>query len=513
MGADVVIVGAGSSGATLAARLSEDHSRSVILLESGPSYRSSETPPIIRRRWPLSVVRDDSPYQWGQARVRLVPDQPEQPYAQGRGTGGGSAINALAAIRGTPQDYDGWAAAGCRGWSWPEVLPAFRRLERDVQFGDREHHGADGPIPIFRPPVDSWGAVAIALFDAAQGIGFPDAPDHNDPVSSGISPLAFNVDDGVRVSTNDAYLEPARSRPNLDIRGSTDVSRVLIEGGRATGVETLDGEVVGADEIVLCAGAIQSPALLLRSGIGDPDQLRMLGIDAHADLRGVGGNLSDHPLANFILAVRPGARTGDYPLACYLRCAVGDDDGPNNTVITGYELPASPGARLLAHMWAKAAVVHSRGRVTVRSDDPTTYPVVEFNMLSDRRDLVRLREATRLIAKLLTQPAFDAHIERAYRVVGGPFIRGSASLEPLDPSASDADIEAWLRSACGTIWHPAGTCAMGSTTSDDTVVTPDCRVRGIDGLRVVDASVMPSLPRANPNLTCIMLAEHISATW
>lgn len=516
-GFDVVVVGAGSSGAALAARLSEDESRSVVLLEAGPAYSSAETPPFIRRRsGGIGTVREDSPYQWGRACVRLSEGQVEQPYAQGRGVGGSSAINALAAIRGTPEDYDGWASAGCQGWSWDEVLPAFCRLERDVQFGDSDHHGAAGPVPIFRAPLDEWGSAAVALRESAQDLDYGWADDHNDPTSTGVSPVAFNVEDDERVSTNDAYLEPARTRLNLVIRGGAEVGRVVIEDGRATGVELVGGEVVAGDEVVLCGGAIQSPAVLLRSGVGPARALRALGIGVQADRPGVGQNLVDHPMADLVLRLRDDCPPGGvYPFACYLRCETGDGDGVNNTIITAWNLPSAPDGTQLGGMWAKAGVVHSRGRVALRSVDPAEYPVVDFEMLSDRRDLVRLRGATRVMARLLKQPAFRAVVEGAFRVMGASPRSGGGGgrWEPLDAIARDDELDAWLLASCGTIWHPAGTCAMGSAEATASVVTPDCRVIGIDGLRVVDASIMPTLPRANPNLTCIMLAEHAATRW
>lgn len=485
---DYVIVGGGSAGCVLAARLTENPSTRVLLLEAGPDWRSLDAPVEVRALNPALVIGQEKfdEFQWPDLVASRVDGQPRRLLWRGRGLGGSSTINGIIAIRPVPDDWNRWNQPG---WSHDEVLPALCRLEADSDFGNEPYHGATGPLPVLRLPQQEWGPVDSALLDAALAVGHGPCADHNAPIGTGVGPYAINADPATRerVTANDAWLEPARDRPNLTVWGDVTVDKVVLAGTRAVGVRARVGgewRDVEAGEVLLCAGAVHSPAILLRSGIGPAAGLA------------VGEGLADHANTFLFLDYVEGAEPPsklDRHTNCCLRYSSGlADAGENDMMIVSMNHSVRGAGGLLVG-WVNQSF--SRGRLRLASADPAVHPVIDEAMLSHPGDLVRLRDGFRRMVELASQPAFDRIVARV-----AIDLRGTPP-ETLD---NDAALDRFLLAHASDAQHICGTAAMG------TVVDAECRVYGYDGLRVIDASVFPEVPRANTHLMVLAVAEHMS---
>lgn len=506
---DAIVVGAGSAGAIVASRLSEDPARSVLLLEAGPDYAGIDNlPPKIR--WGYTTAADMTPsdHDWGLVGTATQVAGPLAVF-RGKVVGGSSATNGQIFLRGIPEDFDAWAAAGNDLWSFERVLPYYRRLERDLDFGDRPYHGADGPIPVRRFARDAWLRSQVAFVEACQDAGFQSCPDLNAPAAEGVGPIPLNNDEGIRWGTHLGYVDPVRHRLNLTIRARCVAHRILFDGRRAVGVIVASGgalQTVYGDEIILCAGAVGSPHLLMLSGIGPPDQLQAAGVPAVHALPGVGQNLRDHPYVGALWRPRFG-----YPMhpdlpryQMALRATAPGSTHRNDVQIlmisyaTGRVDRGGDGRTPVGvAIQPVLNLATSRGEIRLRSDDASVQPAIDFNLLSTASDRERLRGALRLAVRLGGHPAFAG-------ILGDRIAPGDV------PLGSDAALDAWMLRHVVHTNHMCGTCKMGPAADPLAVVDQRGRVHGLERLRVADCSVMPDCVRANTNATAMMIGERMA---
>lgn len=546
-GADVIVVGGGSAGAVMAARLSENAGTRVVLIEAGQDTPPGSVPADIADTFPTSFFNRDYFRVNQTAAMRL--GEPQRPFLQPKVMGGGSSVMGMISLRGLPSDYARWEAMGATGWGWGDVEPAYRALTNDLDRDVREQN-QPGPYVVRRVPRAVWPRYMHGLEAAAGRRGLPSIADVYATAGDGFFPLPMAHDD-TRSTTARCYLDAGvRARPNLAIIAGAEVEQVLLDGARATGVRLSRGgvsETILGRQVVVSAGAINSPALLQRSGIGDAAALQRIGVQPLIDRPAVGRNYQNHVMLHFALTLEPHSRlrpdqrhyvmTGVRASSGLTGCPAGD----LFIFMIGRVAPKAFGTR----MGMVAVALNqplSRGSVMITSPALGVAPVVEQAHLSASQDRARMLIATRLAEGLILDPEVRACYREAYllpreaplRLINGTGLIGAAKAlgaagvlsapavvrkavlaRALAPGRMVADRDTHLPladdeilAACGTMFHPSGTCRMGAPANAETVVDTECRFVGVEGLRVVDASVMPCLPSANTNLPTIMIAER-----
>ena len=498
-----VVVGGGSAGAILGARLSEDPTLNVIVLEAGPDYESEDATP----RDLLDAKNLGGPtHQWGYLSVPI--EGRTMPYPRGKVVGGTGAINAAAILWPRPSDFEAWADIGLSDWAWDKVRSHFTRLEADPNC-QGNHHGRTGPIPIERYDRSELIPIQRAFYDGCVAEGFAKVDDQNDLTSSGVGPFPMNRRGDTRISTVFTHLNEARARDNFTLQCNRTVDRLVLDGSRVTGVRLSDGTIQGADVVTLCAGAIGTPCILMRSGIGPAADLEKLGIRVEIDLPGVGARIWDHAAVPIRLVPLEG------------ECVIGRD--PRMQIMARFTAPGSSvkddmqlvmtshldltgaqqlideaGVNVVAALRVALMLPNGHGRLTLSGSGVEAPPKIDLNYCSDAEDERRLMEGTRLGWKILSsEPMAGAYV----RVAG-----------LSDNIVKDDDaLRAYIRANIGTYCHASGTVPIGPEGDELAALDQRCKVRGTSNLFVADASVFPRIPSAIPHLTVMMVAERVAS--
>ena len=521
---DYIIVGAGSAGCVLAKNLTEDGRHSVLLIEAGPKNNA------LSLKIPAAVLKNlqSTKYNWA------YQGEPEPElggrmitHDRGKTLGGSSSINGLCFIRGHALDFEGWRQSGCEGWGYADVLPYFKRLE-NYSGGENEYRGGDGPLAVHRPKPQN--PLYKAFIDAGRDAGYQTTDDICGYRQEGFGVFDMSIENGERNSTAKAYLDPARPRQNLTVITDTQVQKIIFNGKEATGIsyKTTNGAIIKVDalkEVILSAGAVGSPQLLMLSGVGPASHLKDHGITIIADMPGVGQNLNDHP--DFVLKYRclkpvsiwPQTRlvrrtfagirwllrrdgicaSNQFEAVACVRSAAGVEYPDIQLTIS----PAAVDDQTWKPIPEHAFQIHvglmrgfSRGNITLRNADPASPPRILANYLKDPRDRDLLRKGIRIVREIVNQPSFKPYCgDEMYPGVG---------------SQSDDDLDTCIEEKLNTQWHLSGTARMGSSNNQEAVVDPHGKVHGLSRIRIVDASIMPAATNGNTNSPTIMIAEKLS---
>ena len=514
---DVVIIGGGAAGSVLASRLAANAQTSVLLLEAGPDYPDpTQIPDEIKFGHTRFAESPDSQHNWA-LRGTITEEQGAIHVAQGKVIGGGSSINGQAMQRGFPEDFDAWAALGNEAWSYDKILPYFRKSEHDLDVQD-DCHGADGPIPVRRRQAGPCPAIQQAFHTACVQAGFGTTEDTQGLHPAGLRVPPSNNLDGMRMSVAITYLQPIRHYLNLTVRGGVFVRKILIKDGKAVGVEAESGgkeSTVAADRVVLSAGAIKSPHLLMLSGIGPEDQLQQFGIPTVQHLPGVGQNLWNHLSAQMTFKIKEGVSLAAAADAVHFSLhytsqgsSATNDMLLRTSPVVDARQERVPGVRTryltgdvspdrVARISCTLGLPDGAGYVKLASADPKVQPSFNYRYLQHPNDIRRVREGLRMAVKLLESDPYKDVAEHR--------------IHPTDAIlADDNALDQWIRQTVGTARHVSGTCKMGPDSDPMAVVDQYCRVKGIQGLWVVDASVMPRIPRSGgAHATVVMIGERV----